>query len=154
MKLGEDTIAKIKGTALDRADEMDALIKLNRGAAPGTLTKDVQQLVEDAAAGKNVSAIAYTAKIRGRSAPSRVSKTTRDNIGPASTGEIEEAKEVRKTEDEGEDSELNLLRAWDCASQGAREKFKAHVGLVAVEPPAKAMDDGLDIPEFLRRAAP
>ena len=155
MKLGEDTIAKIKGTALDRADEMDALIKLNRGAAPGTLTKDVQQLVEDAAAGKNVGAIAYTAKIRGRSAPSRVSKTTRDNIGPASTGEIEEAKEVRKTEDEGEDSELgNLLRAWDRASQGAREKFKARVGLVAVEPPAKATDDGLDIPEFLRRPAP
>jgi hypothetical protein len=27
-------------------------------------------------------------------------------------------------------------------------------GLVAVEPPAKVMDDGLDIPEFLRRAAP
>ena len=62
---------------------------------------------------------------------------------------------MRKPEGEGEDSELgNLLRAWDRASQGAREKFKAHVGLVAVEPPAKAMDDGLDILECLRRAAP
>ena len=71
--------------------------------------------------------------------------------------EVEETKAVRKPEGEGEGegSELgNLLRAWDRASQGAREKFKARVGLVAVEPPAKAMDDGLDIPEFLRRAAP
>ena len=68
--------------------------------------------------------------------------------------EVGELKAVRKpeSEGEGEDSELgNLLRAWDRASQGAREKFKARVGLVAVEPTAKAMDDGLDI---LRRAAP
>jgi hypothetical protein len=108
---------------------------------------------------------------------------TRDNIGPASNDEItrkdarieelqadkrrleieniglrsevEETKAVRKPEGEGEGSELgNLLRAWDRASQGAREKFKARVGLVAVEPPAKVMDDGLDIPECLRRAAP
>jgi hypothetical protein len=107
---------------------------------------------------------------------------TRDAIGPASNDEIThkdarieelqaqlthfefqnialrsevgELKAVRKPEGEDEDSELgNLLRAWDCASQGAREKFKAHVGLVAVEP-AKVMDDGLDIPECLRRAAP
>ena len=72
-------------------------------------------------------------------------------------GEVGELKAVRKPqcEDEGEDSELrNLLRAWDCASQGAREKFKARVGLVAVESPVKVMDDGLDIPECLRRAAP
>ena len=73
--------------------------------------------------------------------------------------EVGELKAVRKPggkgEGEDEDSELgNLLRAWDRASQGAREKFKARVGLVAVEPPAKAMDDGLDIPECLRRAAP
>jgi hypothetical protein len=69
--------------------------------------------------------------------------------------DVEEAKAARKPEGKGEDSELgNLLRAWDCASQGAREKFKARVGLVAVQLPAKAMDDGLDIPECLRRAAP
>ena len=76
-----------------------------------------------------------------------------ENIGLRS--EVEETKAVRKPEGEGEGSELgNLLRAWDRASQGAREKFKARVGLVAVEPPAKVMDDGLDIPECLRRAAP
>jgi len=71
----------------------------------------------------------------------------RDDIGPASNDET-----ARK---EGEGSELgSLLRAWDRASHVAREKFKARVGLVAVEPPAKAMDDGLDIPASLRRAAP
>ena len=108
---------------------------------------------------------------------------TRDDIGPASNDEItrkdarieelqadkrrleienmglrsevEETKAVCKPEGEGEGSELgNLLRAWDRASPGAREKFKARVGLVAVEPPVKVMDDGLDIPECLRRAAP
>ena len=89
---------------------------------------------------------------------------TRDDIGPTSNDEItrknarsevEETKAVRKPEGEDEGSELgNLLRAWDRASQGTREKFKARVGLVAVEPPAKVMDDGLDIPECLRRAAP
>jgi hypothetical protein len=76
-----------------------------------------------------------------------------ENIGLRS--EVEETKAVRKPEGEGDGSELgNLLRAWDRASQGAREKFKARLGLVAVEPPAKAMDDGLDTPECLRRAAP
>jgi hypothetical protein len=110
---------------------------------------------------------------------------TRDDIGPASSGEIarlnartdelqiekrrleienigfrsevEETKAARKPEGEDEDSELGnllrawdyLLRAWDRASQGAREKFKARVGL-----PAKAMEDGLDIPECLPGAAP
>jgi ParB-like nuclease domain len=74
----------------------------------------------------------------------------RDDIRPASNDETAR----KEAEGEGEGSELgNLLRAWDRASQGAREKFKARVGLVAVEPPAKAMDDGLDIPACLRRGA-
>jgi hypothetical protein len=122
---------------------------------------------------------AAAARIRGRMGGSKV----RDDIGSESAGECErlrarneelqaqlshfefqnialrseggELKAVRKLEGEDEDSELgNLLSAWDRASQGAREKFKAHVGLVAVEPTAKIMDDGLDIPECLRRAAP
>jgi hypothetical protein len=61
-----------------------------------------------------------------------------ENIGLRS--EVEETKAVRKPEGEGEGEGIelgNLLRAWDRASQGAREKFKARVGLVAVEPPAK-----------------
>lgn len=63
MKLGEATIAKIKGTPLDTAAEMDELIMLNRGAPVGELTDIVKQLVEDAAAGKDVSAIAYTTNL-------------------------------------------------------------------------------------------
>jgi hypothetical protein len=60
--------------------------------------------------------------------------------------EVEETKAVRKPEGEGEDSELaDLLRAWNRASQGARENFTARVGLVAA--------DGLDFPDYLDRRA-
>jgi hypothetical protein len=115
--------------------------------------------------------------------PALMGGKTRDDIGPASSGEIArlnaridelqadkrrleienialrtevgELKAARKPEGEGEGSEFgNLQRAWGRASPGAREKFKASVGLVAVERPTKVMDDGLDIPECLRRAAP
>ena len=73
-----------------------------------------------------------------------------ENVGLRS--EVEEAKAARKPEDEG--NELgNLLQAWDRASQSVREKFKVRVGLVAVDTPVKAADDGLDIPDW-RRTAP
>jgi DNA-binding Lrp family transcriptional regulator len=72
-KLGEETVAKIKGTSLNNAREMDELVVLNRGAAKGELTPIVKRLVEDAAAGKDVSAIAEVAKIKG-GAPSQRSK--------------------------------------------------------------------------------
>jgi len=62
MKLGEETMARIKGTSLDRAEEIDELIMLNRGAPEGELLPIVAQLVADAAAGKIVSARAITAK--------------------------------------------------------------------------------------------
>jgi hypothetical protein len=55
-KLGEDTVEMLKGSALASAKELDALIKLNRGAPEGQLTSEVQQLIDDAAAGKPVSA--------------------------------------------------------------------------------------------------
>ena len=71
----------------------------------------------------------------------------RDDIGPASNDETARSRLPSSLPSPS-------LRAWDRASHVAREKFKARVGLVAVEPPAKAMDDGLDIPECLRRAAP
>jgi N6-adenosine-specific RNA methylase IME4 len=60
LELGEAVMARIKNTSLDRADEMDELVILNRGAAPGALTDIVKRLVEDAAAGKDVSAIRST----------------------------------------------------------------------------------------------
>jgi hypothetical protein len=57
-KLGEETIKKLKGTSLDRADELDQLIALNRGAPSGTLTPTVQNLVDAAVRGEMVSALA------------------------------------------------------------------------------------------------
>jgi hypothetical protein len=62
LKLGEDTVAKIRGTSLDSSKEYDELLMLNRGAAEGELNPIVRQLVEDAAAGKDVSALAVSAK--------------------------------------------------------------------------------------------
>lgn len=66
MKLGEALMAKIRGTSLDSAAEMDELIMLNRGAPQGEMTPTVKQLVEDAAVGKEVSAIAETARRQKR----------------------------------------------------------------------------------------
>jgi hypothetical protein len=59
-KLG-DVVDRVQGTPLDTAPELDELIRLNRGAAPGELTPIVEQLVADAVAGKPVSARAYSA---------------------------------------------------------------------------------------------
>ena len=50
----------LKGTSLDNAAELDELVRLNRSAPEGELTDDVQHLVSQAVAGKDVSAIAYT----------------------------------------------------------------------------------------------
>jgi len=63
MKLGDAVVEKIKGTSLDRADEMDELVVLNRGAPEGEQTEIVKQLVERAAAGEAVSAIAEGTKV-------------------------------------------------------------------------------------------
>jgi hypothetical protein len=82
MKLGEETIDKINGTSLDNAKELDALIVLNRGAPKGELTDIVKQLIADAVAGENVSAIAagkfpnYNGK-RGAIAPRADASATR-----------------------------------------------------------------------------
>jgi hypothetical protein len=58
MKLGESVIDKIKGTSLDSAKELDELVVLNRGAPENELTEIVKKLVDDAASGKDVSAVA------------------------------------------------------------------------------------------------
>jgi hypothetical protein len=59
MKLGPDIMAKITGTALDSAAEMDALILLNRGEPEGESSKSVKQLAAAAAEGQQVSAVEY-----------------------------------------------------------------------------------------------
>jgi hypothetical protein len=58
MKLGEEAMSRIKGTSLDSAPEMDELVILNRGAPDGGLTPVVARLIEAAASGEAVSAIA------------------------------------------------------------------------------------------------
>lgn len=65
MKLGEEAMNKIKGTSLDSAPEMDELVVLNRGAPEGEHTEIVRQLIADAAAGKDVSALASTNRRSG-----------------------------------------------------------------------------------------
>jgi len=57
-KLGDATVDKIQGTSLDSAEEIDELVNLNRGSPEGEHTPIVKQLVDDAVAGKLVSAIA------------------------------------------------------------------------------------------------
>jgi hypothetical protein len=42
-KLGDDVVAKLKGTTLDNAREMDALVMLNRGAPEGEHTETVKR---------------------------------------------------------------------------------------------------------------
>jgi hypothetical protein len=76
----------------------------------------------------------------------KAQRPERENI--ALRSEVEEAKVVSKLEGEGEDEDegfefVILLKAWDRASRGAREKFKARVGLY----------DKLDIPPYLDRRA-
>jgi hypothetical protein len=62
-KLGEDNLRAIEGTTLSSAKELRELLVLNRGAALGELTPVVTRLIEDARAGKPVSAIAVGAGI-------------------------------------------------------------------------------------------
>lgn len=66
MKLGAEVMAKIKGTSLDSAAEMDELVVLNRGALEGEQTGVVKRLVADAHAGKDVSAVATGIAIGGQ----------------------------------------------------------------------------------------
>jgi len=79
-KLGADTVAKIQGTSLDSAAEMDELVILNRGAPKGELTKPVTQLVAAAAAGQKVSAVEYTKS---------GAAFRREDVGVHSAGEAE-----------------------------------------------------------------
>lgn len=65
-KLGDEAILKLKGTTLDSAAEIDELIELNRGAAPGELTPQVRKLIDDAASGKQISALSVSNQLGRR----------------------------------------------------------------------------------------
>jgi hypothetical protein len=117
MKLGDDTVDALKTTSLGSAREQDALIFLNRGAPEGEHTPIVKQLVADAIAGKDVSAVAAR---HGVSLP-------RDDIGADSQTEAARLRacvenllaEKRRLEIRiaGLESEIEELKA--TAGQGA-----------------------------------
>jgi hypothetical protein len=65
---GEKNMRKIKGTSLDNATEMDELVVLNRGAPEGEVTPLVKKLIDDAHAGKEISAVATSIAMGGRRA--------------------------------------------------------------------------------------
>jgi hypothetical protein len=66
MKLGEEAMNRIKGTSLDSSDEQDELVILNRGVPDGTLSDVVTRLIDAAAKGEAVSAIAEGVAMGGR----------------------------------------------------------------------------------------
>lgn len=93
IKLGADNVAKIKGTSLDRADELQELIILNRGTALGELTDIVRNLIADAAAGKDVSAIATTKRLLGSRSRTLLPVWRKRMIGPWEGADFDERKE-------------------------------------------------------------
>jgi crossover junction endodeoxyribonuclease RuvC len=140
MKLGEGIVAKIKGTSLDSAKEMDELIVLDRGAPKGGHTPEVEQLVAAAAGGKPVSAINHTKS---------GAAFRRDHlcIGAGSGGEIarkdaeieelRNAKRMLEIKIAGLESEIDEAkarsktldpRAWSKASSQERQRFLDTIG--------------------------
>jgi hypothetical protein len=61
MKLGQETIAKIAGTALDTAPEMDALIELAR-----VDRRIAERLIGESVAGEAISAVAQFWRLPGK----------------------------------------------------------------------------------------
>jgi hypothetical protein len=57
MKLGDEVVDGLKGTALGTARELDELIRLNGGAGLGEIQPEVRQLIDAAKRGEEVSAI-------------------------------------------------------------------------------------------------
>jgi hypothetical protein len=123
MKLGADVVAKIKGTSLDSAQEMDELIVLNRGAPEGGQTEIVKRLVADAVTGKQISAVEYT---------KTGAAFRREDIGPDSAGEIERI----RTRNEQLENENARLRRENIALRSRVTELEAKL---------------LDIPDFLDR---
>jgi hypothetical protein len=71
LKLGDEVVDGLKGTTLDSARELDALIYLNRGTRLGEILPEVQQLIDAAKSGKVVSA-------HGIITPKRADRLRRD----------------------------------------------------------------------------
>jgi Protein of unknown function (DUF3102) len=125
MKLGADVMAKIAGTSLDSAREMDELIILDRGAPEGGHTPIVERLVADAAAGKDVSAVDHTAPYR------RTRKNSRNDIGPTGAGEVAR---LQAQVDELE-VEKRRLESENVGLRSEIEKLKARLAAVTTPTP-------------------
>ena len=93
-------------------------------------------------------------RARNEELENKACRLERENTALCS--EIEGAKPASKPLGEAEDGELRtLLLAWDFASDGARQKFMARVGLVPAEHErATASPEMPDIPDFLLRNTP
>jgi antitoxin (DNA-binding transcriptional repressor) of toxin-antitoxin stability system len=178
-KLGEDTVEKLKGTSLDSAAEMDELVFLNRGAPEGEHTEPVEQLVAAAVMGKNVSAIKYTEsggafRREDIGADSQAeAERLRVYVEKLEADKCRLELKVAELESELEDLRGKLATA---GGEMSISEFQAAIGKwedtvetqrgiiaqlqgelaslragIATRPPP---DDGLDIPECLRRSAP
>jgi hypothetical protein len=123
-KLGDNVVARLKGTSLDNAREMDELVILNRGAPEGGHTEIVKRLIADAVTGKAVSAIAVTKN--GVPPP-------RDDIGS-------NASEVARLQARNEELERE-----NAALKREIEELRARL-LAPID-----HGDGLDLPGFLNR---
>jgi MbeD/MobD like len=134
MKLGDATVDALKNTPLGSAKELDELVVLNRGAAEGTQTPIVKQLVADAVAGKDVSAIATKngAIDSLQNHGPRNHGPTRADIGAASAGEI-----ARKDAEIDDHAEIDDLR---------NAKRQLEIKIAALE--AKIEDQAKTIDEF------
>jgi hypothetical protein len=76
---------------------LDELLLLNRGAAEGELTPIVRQLVEDAAAGKEVSALVTSAKEFGGDGTSEEAKTAPTPLVPQWVAAFNQATSEERT---------------------------------------------------------
>jgi hypothetical protein len=109
-KLGDDVVAKLKGTTLDNAREMDALVMLNRGAPEGEHTETVKRLITAAATGKAASAIAVINGVPPLCA----------DIGPNSSSEVAR---LQASNEEVESENRRLKREnWRLARENAALK--------------------------------
>jgi hypothetical protein len=117
-KLGTRTVNKLRGTSLGSAREMDALVELNDGAPDGQLNAVVQQLVDAALAGKQVSAVEL---VNSAILPSAAEEVDLDLIE-------RQAANVRKLHDEN-----NRLWAQIYELEDALEASKAEVARLHAE---------------------
>jgi Protein of unknown function (DUF3102) len=169
MKLGDQVVDKLKGTTLDRADELDELVILNRGAPEGGHTEIVKRLVADAIDGKPVSAVAVYLKKNAATAPPPGQASDATRGGDDIEVEIDPDPDTRRTAFMLRADQARLFAVYsgpidDGVLAIAREALAAWTLLVqrlergdhAPAPtPPPAPDDDFCIPPFLdRRAAP